>query len=42
MLQEIRRSISRFAWNITPRCYVCRDVILIKWMQNEYIIKRKK
>lgn len=42
MLQKVKRAVDRFVWNIKPRVYVCQDVVLIKWMQNEFIIPRLK
>lgn len=34
------KKIDRFLWYITPRIYLCRDVVLVRWMKYEWIIKR--
>lgn len=40
MLHKAKKVIDRFLWNIKPRVYVCRDVLLIKWMEREFIVRR--
>jgi len=42
MLQKAKRAVDRFIWNVKPRVYVCRDVVLIKWANSEFIIPRLK
>lgn len=42
MLRKTKQVIDIFFWRIKPRVYVCRDVLLVKWMDREFIIPRMK
>ena len=39
-MEKLLEMIDKIAWKFTPRVYICKDVIYIKWNDNEYIIKR--
>ena len=38
-MKEIFKKLDMLLWYIKPRFYPCKDVIMIKWMKKEYIIK---
>lgn len=38
-MKDIFKKLDRLLWYIKPRFYPCRDVIMIRWMNKEYIIK---
>lgn len=41
-MKEIFKKLDMLLWYIKPRFYPCKDVIMIKWMKKEYIIKWRK
>lgn len=38
-MKEIFKKLDMLLWYIKPRFYPCKDVLMIKWMKKEYIIK---
>lgn len=37
---DIKKKVELFLWKIIPRVYPCRDVILIKWLNSEFILRK--
>lgn len=34
--------LKKFLWFIKPRIYICKDVYLIRWLDYEFILERRK
>jgi len=40
-MNRLYKELDRILWSIRPRFYLCRDVIVVRWMKYEWLIKRR-